>query len=168
MTTRLLTLTLMVGCAVLSVGSGCIGKRNKGIDFGKIVPFQAIPSISTVESVDTVLSADLLSEPSGGEVFQRPLTSKSELPSEFIYISLDETIAFALQDVEVLRSLSANVVQNAQSAVSSLDPALQATDPNFGIHAALAAFDTNLTSSILYSNNDDTFNNASRRRPAAR
>jgi len=39
------------------------------------------------------------------------------------------------------------------------DEAIQATDPNFGVEAALSAFDTNLTSTLQYANNDDTFNN---------
>lgn len=89
----------------------------------------------------------------------QPLTNRSDLPDEFVDLSLDEAIAIALNNGEVLRSLSASVVQNSQGVASSFDPAIQATDPNFGVEAALAAFDTNLTSSIQYSNNDDTFNN---------
>jgi len=89
----------------------------------------------------------------------KPLTNRSKLPSEFFDLPLDEAIAIALNDVEVLRSLSASIVQNTQGTASSFDPAIQATDPNFGIEAALSAFDTNLTSTLQYANNDDTFNN---------
>ena len=90
----------------------------------------------------------------------QPLTNRSQLPDQFRELSLDEAISIALQNSEILRSLSATVVQNTQAVTSRLDPAIQSTDPNFGIEAALAAFDTTLNSSIQYSNNDDTFNNS--------
>ncbi len=89
-----------------------------------------------------------------------PLTNRSQLPEQFRELTLDEAISIALQNSEILRSLSATVVQSTQGVNSSLDPAIQSTDPNFGIEAALSAFDTTLNSSIQYSNNDDTFNNS--------
>ena len=42
----------------------------------------------------------------------------------------------------------------------SYDPAIQATDPIFGVEAALAEFDANLSASINHANNDDVFNNS--------
>lgn len=104
---------------------------------------------------------DLESDDFYAGTLDRPLTNRSELPATFVNLSLDEAIAIALQNTDVLRSLSATVVQSTQGVASTLDPAIQSTDPVFGIEAALSAFDTNLTSSILYSNNDDTFNNPS-------
>ncbi len=88
-----------------------------------------------------------------------PITRRSQLPSQFRLISLDEAISIALQDAKVLRSLSANVVQNAPNATTSFNPYIQSSDPNFGISAALAQFDTQLNASALYANNDDYFNN---------
>lgn len=96
-----------------------------------------------------------------GEFSIAPRTSRSGLPDEFRPISLDEAIAIALQDTEVLRSLAASVVRNAVGVTSSFDPAIQSTDPNFGAAAALSQFDATLTASALYSNNDDVFNNPS-------
>ncbi len=89
----------------------------------------------------------------------RPRTRLSGLPDEFRAISLDEAIGIAMQDTEVLRSLAATVVSNTPGAISSFDPAIQSTDPNFGAQAALSQFDTNFTANALYANNDDTFNN---------
>ena len=40
-----------------------------------------------------------------------------------------------------------------------MTPAIQSTNPNFGIEAALAQFDTNLNSTVLYAKNDNVFNN---------
>ena len=88
-----------------------------------------------------------------------PITRRSQLPAQFRLISLDEAISIALQDAKVLRSLSANVVQNAPGATTSFNPYIQSSDPNFGISAALAQFDTQLNASALYAANDDYFNN---------
>lgn len=93
--------------------------------------------------------------------YARPVTSQEELPADFEWISLDEAIRVALFDARILRSLSANVVRNAPSATSIFDSALQLSDPNFGVDAALAQFDATLTGSAIYANNDDFFNNPS-------
>ena len=91
----------------------------------------------------------------------QPLTRRTELPERFRTLTLDEAIALALQDAKVLRSLGGTIVQNAAAANSVFNPAIQATDPNFGVEAALSAFDAQFTSSFLYQNNDDIFNNVS-------
>ena len=95
------------------------------------------------------------------EYLARPRTRLSDIPDELQEISLDQAIGMALQDTQILRTLGASVVQNPQAAASSFDPAIQSTDPNFGMEAALSEFDANLSSSVLYQNNDDIFNNPS-------
>ena len=144
---------------------GCLGCRSIGRQNQDTVSTTAEPDFSTdyptLHSASTDMYTDYPSEPTVGEMSVRPLTNKSELPAEFIDISLDDAIAIALRSVEVLRSLAATVVQNPQGVNTAFDPAIQSTDPNFGVEAALSAFDTSLNSSIQYSNLDDTFNNAS-------
>lgn len=106
-------------------------------------------------------STNLSYDASPDRYLARPLTSLSQLPTRRQELSLDEAIEIALQDTEILRSLAATAVRNATAAASSFDPAIQSTDPNFGIEAALAQFDANLTANAIYANNDDFFNNAS-------
>jgi hypothetical protein len=89
----------------------------------------------------------------------RPLSSRNKLPEEMWYLTLDQAIEIALQNTDILRSLGATVIQNPTLAPGSFDPAINSTDPNFGIEAALAQFDTLLNSSLLYARNDDVFNN---------
>ena len=89
-----------------------------------------------------------------------PLTSLSELPKNFSEVSLDEVINMALQDAKILRGLGARVVENPLGAAGIYDPAIQATDPNFGIEGALSQFDALFAYSLNYQNNDDVFNNA--------
>ncbi len=90
----------------------------------------------------------------------RPRSSETELPEQWLRLSLDETIALSLQNAPILRSLNAQVTQSPQSVTSSFDTAIQRFDPNFGTHAALAQFDSNLTASLNHANNDDVFNNS--------
>jgi len=89
-----------------------------------------------------------------------PRSSETELPTEWLSLSLEETIALSLQHAPILRSLNAQVTVNPQSARSAFDSAIQDSDPNFGTQAALAQFDSNLTASLNHANNDDVFNNS--------
>lgn len=89
-----------------------------------------------------------------------PLTSATELPTENWQMTLDEAISVAFSNTEILRDLNARVLENPEFAPGVYDPAIQATDPNFGIDAALADFDTQFTGGINYQKNDDVFNNA--------
>ena len=93
------------------------------------------------------------------EFSNRPLTSADDLPPAF-GISIDNVIETALSNTKILRSLGAQVLVNPQSAAGVYDPAIQATDPIFGVEAALAEFDANLSASINHANNDDVFNNS--------
>ncbi|MEM7477781.1 MAG: TolC family protein, partial [Planctomycetota bacterium] len=74
-------------------------------------------------------------------------------------LSLDEVVFTALNRLQVLRSLDAVVLNNPRAVGSSYDPSIQNTNPIIGYEAALSAFDPTLSSSILYSKNDDVFNN---------
>ena len=89
----------------------------------------------------------------------RPLTSADDLPPA-LEISVDNVLKAALSNTTILRSLGAQVLTNPQSVTGVFDPAIQATDPIFGIEAALSQFDANLSASINHANNDDVFNNS--------
>ena len=147
---------IFVGC----LGCHTIGRQIRGKSNKDAAP-QFANDYRALRASTREVYPDAPSEPTFEETLVRPLTNKSELPQEFVDISLDNAIAIALGNLEVLRSLAATVVQNPQAANTAFDPAIQSTDPNFGIEAALSAFDTSLNSAIQYSNNDDTFNNPS-------
>ncbi|WP_230255287.1 TolC family protein [Rhodopirellula halodulae] len=69
-------------------------------------------------------------------------------------------VEVALQNSSVIRSLGVRVLSSPQSVSTDLDPSIQATDPQFGPQAALAAFDSQLNASLTTQNNDRVFNNA--------
>ena len=88
-----------------------------------------------------------------------PLTSAEKLPP-LIDATLDEVVYIALNNSKILGSLNAQILNNPNGVTGTFDPAIQATDPLFGIEAALSQFDTNLTASVIHANNDDVFNNS--------
>ena len=88
-----------------------------------------------------------------------PLTSADSLPP-LTSSSLDEVVFMALANSKILRSLNAQILNNPAGATGVFDPAIQATDPFFGIEAALAQFDATASASLLHANNDDVFNNS--------
>ncbi len=93
--------------------------------------------------------------------FAPPMTVATQtLPEERWNISLDEAISIAMQNADVLRSLGAQVLRAPESTSAVFDPAIQASDPVFGVDAALAQFDTLLNGGLSYANNDRVFNNA--------
>ena len=96
----------------------------------------------------------------GPDFFAPPVTFESDLPTTSREMTLDEAISLAFRNTKALRSLNAQVLSNPTGAQTTTDAAINATDPIFGIDAALAQFDANLTASILHANNDDVFNNS--------
>ena len=89
-----------------------------------------------------------------------PRTSSHRIDEEPLLLTLDETVAISIRNAPVLRSLNGQIVNSPLLAQTVFDPAIQSTDANFGIEAALSAFDANLTASLNHANNDDVFNNS--------
>ncbi|MFH1264172.1 MAG: TolC family protein, partial [Planctomycetota bacterium] len=92
-----------------------------------------------------------------------PLTLDNPEPTEVWELALEEAVKIALDNSKVIRSLYGPIPQLVDRlqtnpdfpAVSTVyDPALRETDPRFGVAAALAAFDTQLTTSASWEKND--------------
>ncbi|MCG8449609.1 MAG: TolC family protein, partial [Pirellulales bacterium] len=88
-----------------------------------------------------------------------PLSLKSSTDVEYWDISLEEVVQLALAQSKVLRDLGGAVLRNPSSIQTFWDPALQETDPRFGIDAALSAFDAQFSTSIFGEKNDKALNN---------
>ena len=74
-------------------------------------------------------------------------------------MSLDELLAIAMQNSDVLRQLGGTVLRNPDSIKSRFTGALANTDPRFSPEAALSAFDAQLQGTAYFSNNDRIYNN---------
>lgn len=75
-------------------------------------------------------------------------------------LSLNQVLMLALEEGTVLRDLGGTVLQAPHATRTKFDPALQETDPRFGVAAALSAFDAALEASALFENNDRALNNS--------
>ena len=74
-------------------------------------------------------------------------------------MSLQETIVMALSNTSVLRDLGGTLLRNPEAVQSEDTRGLAQTDPQFGVEAALSAFDAQLFASGKWQNNDRRFNN---------
>ncbi|QDT14714.1 TolC family protein [Alienimonas californiensis] len=83
----------------------------------------------------------------------------ADAPVEHWDVSLQEAIAFAVENSTVARDLGAAVLRNPDSVQTRFDPALQYTDARFGPEAALAEFDAQFTAGLFGQNNDRVINN---------
>jgi hypothetical protein len=74
-------------------------------------------------------------------------------------LSLDDVIKIGLDNARVLRDMGASILRSPSASQTIHDPAIQASDPRFGMEGALAAFDAQLESRFVAQNNDRAFNN---------
>ncbi|MCM2374329.1 TolC family protein [Aporhodopirellula aestuarii] len=107
-----------------------------------------------------VLSADTLDLDVIGENAHFGVRHAGVNPDLFRDLSQAELLILAMQHSEVIRSLGVRVLNSPNSVTTTYDPAIRATDPFFGPAAALAEFDSQITSSLTTQNNDRVFNNA--------
>jgi outer membrane protein TolC len=92
-----------------------------------------------------------------------PVTSKSLRdgdPIEYRDVTIAEVLQIALENSNVLREMGGTILRTPETVRTRYTPALQQTDPRFGTHAALSAFDAQFKSSAMFNRNDRIFNNS--------
>jgi len=75
-------------------------------------------------------------------------------------LRLEEALQLALQNSPVLRDLGGQILNNPQIARTIQGPSIVETDPNFGVEAALAQFDADLSATGNWQNNHRALNNS--------
>ncbi len=78
---------------------------------------------------------------------------------EYWDITLEEVIAHAMANSQVLRDLGGTVLSSPQSMTTQYTRGLAQTDPRTGMEAALSEFDAQLRSLATFQNNHRVFNN---------
>ncbi len=118
-----------------------------------------------IEHCRTLAAAPLPSECPTAEC-RAPLSTEAPLlidpdspPPPSWELSLEEVIRLGLENSKVLRDLGGSVLRTPALAQTVHDPAIQATDPRFGIDGALAAFDAQVTTRLIAQHNDRAYNN---------
>jgi outer membrane protein TolC len=116
-----------------------------------------------VEHCRTLAMAPMASDCPTGEC-RAPLSVEPPLlvdatPPPAWDLSLNDVIRMGLENSKVLRDLGGSVLRTPALAQTVHDPAIQATDPRFGMEGALAAFDAQVTSRLVAQHNDRAYNN---------
>jgi hypothetical protein len=88
-----------------------------------------------------------------------PLVVDEQNPPPSWDLTLAEVVQIGLENSKVLRDLGGSVLRRPDLAQTIHDPAIQATDPRFGMEGALSAFDAQLATRLFAYNNDRAFNN---------
>ncbi|MCA9114185.1 MAG: TolC family protein [Planctomycetaceae bacterium] len=89
-----------------------------------------------------------------------PISIAYDGPIEYWDLRLEEVMHMALGNTKVLRDLGGLMLRSPDSAVTWVDPAVQETDPQSGMEAALSAFDATFANSTFAENNDRGLNNS--------
>lgn len=139
--------------AFLVALSGCGLKRSDRFHFEHhLTPFYTEALDITEPDVDTVNYEAVTSTPP-------PLTLNADAPPEFWDLTLQEAIQRALGNSAVMRDMGALVLPAPQNIRTVFDPAIDETDPRFGLDAALSAFDASFEARAFFENNDRALNN---------
>jgi outer membrane protein TolC len=142
--------TLVAGCATPTA------ERVAVMDDSAPVP-QAMADSSLIEAYPEDLQQPVKSAPLG----QRPHTIREEdlSPDNYLDMTLAEAVEHALRNTQVLRELGGAILKSPDQMDTKFSPSAIASDPRFGIEAALSAFDPRFSFSGNFEKNDRAFNN---------
>ena len=150
-------LLVLVAYGLVGLTGGCETSRKLNTSYvpeNSIVPSSGLASYLEL-SDPTLCEADYTGDLSAIS----PETAIDYNNVEYRTITLEQCIANALQSSEVFRDLGGAIVNQTSTVATSLDPALQFTNPLAGEAAALSAFDANLNSSLFFEDIQRPFNN---------
>jgi len=88
-----------------------------------------------------------------------PWTIRDSANIRYWDLTLMEAIHLALRNSRVLPDLRLTVLRTPEEVPTAFGPAVQESDPQFGVEAALSAFDAELSSSFSFEKNDRRYNN---------
>ncbi len=74
-------------------------------------------------------------------------------------MTLQEAIQTALARSKVMADLGGTVLRSPATTPTTFDPAVQETDPQYGVEAALSAFDASFAANVLAAKNEQQYNN---------
>ena len=89
----------------------------------------------------------------------RPITLANQSATNCRDMTLQEAVQLALQYSQVLRDLGGSVLRSPDTVDTIHSPAIQETDPLFGVEAALSAFDAQWSTITRFEKNDRALNN---------
>lgn len=92
------------------------------------------------------------------EKTQPPRTLRNPHTREIWDLTLEEALRTALINSKVMRDLGARILTAPAATNTVYEPAIQESDPRFGVEAALSQFDTQFTTNMFWEKNDRVLN----------
>jgi len=129
-----------------------VRKSEFDFDTSHLTHYQQFATEIEYPDVEGVATDDIATTPS-------PITLRDNSPPQFRDLTLQQAIEIALTNSEVLRDMQGLVLLSPDNALTVKDPAIQETDPIFGIESALSEFDAMLDAVAFFENNDRALNN---------
>jgi len=104
---------------------------------------------------------DLCEPQATAPIGMRPHTLREDdlSPENYRDMSLVEAVEYALMNSKILRELGGTILKSPDQVASKFSPAGVASDPRYGIEAALSAFDPKFSASGDFEKNNRAFNN---------
>ncbi len=141
---------LIVLCCLLS---GCMRSQHVFRDPEAVVA----PFPTSVTRIETPITDGSHFQDLIGFGQPRDLLDSDQL--EYVDLSLQEVLHLALSNSKVMRDLGGTVLRTPENTQTAFGPAIQETSPQFGVEAALAAFDAEFSASAFGEKNDRRVNN---------
>ncbi|MDX1943935.1 MAG: TolC family protein [Pirellulaceae bacterium] len=136
----------------LAAVSGCARRANHAT----LPPGTPLPHLESIQVEYPDVEA-----PSRDDIFtlETPPTLRDMSQVEYWDLSLEEAVRIGLATSRVLRDLGGTVVRAPDTTPTSLETAIQETDPRFGVAGALSAFDAQFNSRLFGERVDRRLNN---------
>lgn len=135
----------VLGCSTYETLQTTVGNRTDEIDYITAEAENPVPDVYPAVHASAPVTAKTLRE-------------NSEI--QYRDISVADVLQIALENSEVLRELGGTMLRTPEGIKSRFTAGLQQTDPRFGTHAALSAFDAQFKGSVNLNKNDRIFNNS--------
>ena len=144
---------------LLSLLLGAVAVLPSCLSRGPVRQFE--PDLEDYRKVATEIEYPLDAPSSGDDVIgpAPPRAIRDSGDIAYWDLTLQEAIRLALYQSKVMLDLGGTVLRAPESVPNSFAPAVQESDPQYGVEAALSAFDANLSSSLFFEKNDRRLNN---------
>ncbi len=148
---------LWIGVLLAAVASGCSLQRSKSASFHGDEDFSHYETVATeieYPNVLTTFDETVISS-------QQPRTIRRQDPVEYEPMTLQQVVQLALANSSILRDLGGTILTRPEAVQTPYGPALRESDPQFGVEAALSAFDAHFSTELFFEKNDRRLNNES-------
>lgn len=132
--------------------SGCQSAGDEKYDN---VPADYRPFVQQIEYPQACQNQPVLD----GAAIAPPPTLRNFQNLEQWPLSLSEAVQLALMNSEVMQDIGGRVVSSPDTVGTVFDPAVQETNPRFGVEAALSNFDAQVATRLMFNRNENKFNN---------